>query len=173
MGQAFGADFSAIRVHHDAEGGRLASMLQADAFTYGRDVYFAPGRFDHSTPSGQHLIAHELAHIVQEPATAGGAPPTVGRVADPAEARADRAADSALTRLRRQQPLEPRTPRHASLRPGSCSVPRQWHAIVGPNIWNSSLSVCMLPRQRMRSLSNFQGSETSVRAVTQSMYFVT
>lgn len=108
MGRAFGADFGAVRVHADAEGGRIAAMLRADAFTYGRDVYFAAGRFAPSTPSGRHLIAHELAHVVHERSAGAGAP-TVGRIDDPAEAAADRAADQAISRLRRQA-AAPATP---------------------------------------------------------------
>lgn len=60
---AFGADFSGVRVHADS---RSAPALGADAFTQGTDIHFAPGRFEPGTSAGDHLLAHELAHVVQQ-----------------------------------------------------------------------------------------------------------
>lgn len=99
MGQLVGVDLSTVRVHTDAEAQQISRHLQADAFTYGRAVYFAHGRFEPSSQSGQHLLAHELAHVAQA-ATHGGSAATIGRIDDPAEAAADRAADR-LSALRR------------------------------------------------------------------------
>ena len=99
MGGAFGADFGAVRLHTDAEAGDVSHSVQARAFTYGSDIYFAEGAYAPGTPTGQHLLAHELAHVTQ-PGPAGQ--PTIGRADDPAEAHADRVADSVLRTLRRQ-----------------------------------------------------------------------
>ncbi len=99
MGGAFGADFGAVRLHTDAEAGRVSRSIQAKAFTHGSDIYFADGAYAPSTPAGEHLLAHELAHVTQ-PAVAGE--PRIGRADDPAEAHADRVADSVLGALRRQ-----------------------------------------------------------------------
>ncbi len=60
---AFGADFSGVRVHPDS---RSAPALGAEAFTQGTDIHFAPGRYDPGTSAGDHLLAHELAHVVQQ-----------------------------------------------------------------------------------------------------------
>lgn len=70
MGQAFGADFSGVRVHTGGEADRLNRRVQAKAFTTGSDVFFRQGEYDPASSSGQHLLAHELTHVVQQ----GGAP---------------------------------------------------------------------------------------------------
>jgi hypothetical protein len=62
MGSAFGADFSAVRVHE----GSHVSEIGALAYTQGTDVHFAPGQYQPSSQSGQELIGHELAHVVQQ-----------------------------------------------------------------------------------------------------------
>jgi hypothetical protein len=66
MGNAFGGqDFSGVRVHTDGEADTVARSLQATAFTHGNDIYFSSGTFDPGSESGQHLLAHELTHVVQ------------------------------------------------------------------------------------------------------------
>jgi Domain of unknown function (DUF4157) len=65
----FGYDFSRLRIHTDAEAARSASALNAHAFTIGRDIVFAAGRFAPETPGGRRLLAHELAHIAQPAAS--------------------------------------------------------------------------------------------------------
>ena len=62
----FGHDFSSVRVHSDDRAARLADALNARAFTVGDDVVFAAGQFAPGTSRGDLLIAHELAHVVQQ-----------------------------------------------------------------------------------------------------------
>jgi hypothetical protein len=62
----FGRDFGDVRLHTDAQAAASASAFDALAFTYGRHVVFGPGQFDPSSTSGLRLIAHELAHVVQQ-----------------------------------------------------------------------------------------------------------
>jgi hypothetical protein len=62
----FGHDFSQVRVHTDAPAARSAQALGAKAYTYGRELVFAPGAYDPQSTTGQRLLAHELAHIVQQ-----------------------------------------------------------------------------------------------------------
>jgi hypothetical protein len=64
----FGRDFSHVRVHTDSEAARSAEVLGARAFTRGRDIAFAAGEYAPHTPEGERLIAHELAHVVQQAA---------------------------------------------------------------------------------------------------------
>ncbi len=71
MSSAFGHDFSGVRVHDDASASKLSSDLQARAFTVGSDVAFASGEYRPGTLIGDALIAHELAHVVQQ---SGGSP---------------------------------------------------------------------------------------------------
>lgn len=66
MERRFGADFSGVRVHTDSNAVQLSRELKAEAFTYGRDIYFGIGRYSPSTSSGKRLLAHELMHVVQQ-----------------------------------------------------------------------------------------------------------
>ncbi|MFN0030031.1 MAG: DUF4157 domain-containing protein [Acidimicrobiales bacterium] len=63
MEAGFGADFGNVRMHLNSD---LAPAMGALAFAVGRDVHFGPGQFNPSSPGGQHLIAHELTHVVQQ-----------------------------------------------------------------------------------------------------------
>jgi hypothetical protein len=62
----FGYDFANVRVHDDARAAAAASALSAAAFTAGPHVAFRPGLYRPGTPAGRYLIAHELAHVVQQ-----------------------------------------------------------------------------------------------------------
>jgi hypothetical protein len=107
LGEAMGADLSGVRVHANSQADALSRSVQAVAFTQGSDVYFSSGAYSPSTSQGQHLIAHEIAHVVQ--ASAGGSGGAgaalsrslIGRADDPAEAAADRVADHTMAALRR------------------------------------------------------------------------
>jgi Domain of unknown function (DUF4157) len=66
MESAFGADFGSVRIRTDPDAGRQAARLGAGAVTSGDEILFAPGRFDSRTTAGRHLLAHELAHVVQQ-----------------------------------------------------------------------------------------------------------
>jgi hypothetical protein len=66
FGPRFGQDFTGVRVHADARAADSARALNARAYTVGRDVVFAPGQYQPATTSGRQLIAHELAHVVQQ-----------------------------------------------------------------------------------------------------------
>ena len=66
MSQAMGTDFSGVRVHTDARSDQLNRSIQSRAFTTGRDVFFRQGEYQPRSRGGQALIAHELAHVVQQ-----------------------------------------------------------------------------------------------------------
>jgi hypothetical protein len=61
-----GFDLGMVRVHDDARAADLAQDVGADAYTVGRDVVFGAGRYRPASDSGRTLIAHELAHVVQQ-----------------------------------------------------------------------------------------------------------
>jgi hypothetical protein len=61
MERIFGRSFASVRIHHAP----VASLLQAEAFTTGERIVFAPGAFDPGSPRGLTLIGHELAHLGQ------------------------------------------------------------------------------------------------------------
>jgi hypothetical protein len=66
MEQAFGADFSGVRVHTDERSDRLNREVGARAFTTGKDIFFRQGEYSPGGQSGKELVAHELAHVVQQ-----------------------------------------------------------------------------------------------------------
>lgn len=70
MEAGFGYDFGNVRVHQDSRADASARSVSAHAYTVGEDIVFGAGRFAPSSQEGQRLIAHELAHVVQQGGTA-------------------------------------------------------------------------------------------------------
>jgi hypothetical protein len=70
MEAALNSNFSDVRVHVGSE----ATAIGAIAFTWGSDLYFAPGQYNPHSHHGQFLLGHELQHVVQQRA---------GRVSNP------------------------------------------------------------------------------------------
>jgi hypothetical protein len=66
MEPRFGHDFSQVRVHADAKAAESARAVHARAYAVGPDVIFAAGQYVPATQSGRQLLAHELAHTVQQ-----------------------------------------------------------------------------------------------------------
>lgn len=66
MEQRFGHDFSRIRVHTDESASEAARAVGAPAYTVGRDIIFGARRYAPGTEGGRRLLAHELAHVVQQ-----------------------------------------------------------------------------------------------------------
>jgi hypothetical protein len=86
----FGRDLSGIRLHTDGQAGASARAVDALAYTVGRDVVFAPGQYAPHTTVGKQLLAHELAHVIQQGNTshAAGAALSISHL-DSSEAEAD------------------------------------------------------------------------------------
>jgi hypothetical protein len=96
----YATDLSDVRVHTDSEDARSAESIDAQAYTTGREVYFGRGMYAPSSAAGQKLLAHEVAHVIQQ--SAGKQPSLaakttlgvkIGAVDDPLEAEAERAAE--------------------------------------------------------------------------------
>jgi Domain of unknown function (DUF4157) len=66
MEPRFGDDFGDLRVHTDAKAAESAKALGALAYTYGSHIVFAAGRYQPDTTAGRSLLAHELAHSIQQ-----------------------------------------------------------------------------------------------------------
>jgi Domain of unknown function (DUF4157)/OmpA family len=66
MQERLGASFDDVRVHRDAGAQAAAGAFGANAFTIGRDVYFGNGQYHPESADGDRLLAHELAHVVQQ-----------------------------------------------------------------------------------------------------------
>lgn len=95
MEARFGADFNEVRIHADEEAARSTVEHDAQAYTTNRDIYFAPGKYAPQTTEGAHLLAHELAHVVQQ--TKGAEGRNERDFASDPEAEAGRAADRVTT----------------------------------------------------------------------------
>jgi hypothetical protein len=108
MEARFGYDFSGVRIHDDARAAETASQIDAAAFTVGQEIVFGAGRYDPSGPTGLRLLAHELAHTLQQgearPAGSGRRP--LGRPDDRWEREA---VDASRTVLAGGPPAPPRT----------------------------------------------------------------
>ncbi|UCV17573.1 eCIS core domain-containing protein [Ferribacterium limneticum] len=91
---SFGHSFSQVRIHTDGLAARSARAVGARAFTVGSDIVFNSSEFQPNSPSGRHLIAHELTHVVQQSAMpANGGALKIGRTDSGFEREADRIAD--------------------------------------------------------------------------------
>lgn len=66
MEAGFGEDFGDVRVHTGQRAAASARAVDAQAYTVGRDVVFGQGEYAPETPVGRRLLAHELAHVVQQ-----------------------------------------------------------------------------------------------------------
>lgn len=97
MEGAMGADFGGVRVHADAEADQLNQGVSAVAFTTGSDIFFRQGAYAPGSPGGDHLLAHELAHVVQQGGQAGGGPLVVGAADGPHEHAAEAQAETVLS----------------------------------------------------------------------------
>ena len=62
----FGHEFSRVRIHTGAEADQSARDINARAYTVGHRIVFGAGQYSPATRAGQRLIAHELAHVVQQ-----------------------------------------------------------------------------------------------------------
>lgn len=66
MESRLGADFGEVRVHTGGAANASARAVHAQAYTVGNDIVFADGSYDPGTAQGQHMLAHELTHVVQQ-----------------------------------------------------------------------------------------------------------
>jgi hypothetical protein len=92
----FGQDFSGVRVHTDARAAESARAVNALAYTAGNHVVFDAGQYAPGTPTGRQLLAHELAHVVQQ-APVQGVPRRVSQPGDPLEQAAEAVAADVLS----------------------------------------------------------------------------
>lgn len=66
MESSFGGDFSGVNIHTDNHAVQMNQALNAQAFTVGNDVFFNSGKYAPGSAAGDHLLAHELTHVVQQ-----------------------------------------------------------------------------------------------------------
>ena len=102
MESRFDHDFGHVRVFSDEEASRRAKSIHADAFTTRADIVFDTGKYAPETHAGRLLIAHELAHVVQQdsrpvPNQAHSQPPMISQSTDFDELSARAAASFVAT----------------------------------------------------------------------------
>lgn len=79
--EQLGHDLGKVRLHDEDRTGDSASAMGAQAYTLGNDIVFASGQYAPDSSRGRHLLAHELAHVVQQtgnPMSAGLSPAAQG-----------------------------------------------------------------------------------------------
>jgi hypothetical protein len=91
----FGHDFTRVRLHTDGRAAESARAVNALAYTVGNEIVFGAGQL--SAPGSDLVLAHELAHVVQQGDGAPGESLSLARANDPAESAADTAAHQVLS----------------------------------------------------------------------------
>ena len=94
MEARFGHDFGQVLIHADQRASESARSVNAQAYTVGSDIVFGAGEYDPRSSAGQRLLAHELAHVVQQSGYGYAAPQVtrVSRADDVGEVQAEEAA---------------------------------------------------------------------------------
>ena len=86
----FGRDFSSVRIHSDVQAAEAARSVKALAYTMGSAIVFGAGQYQPETVSGRRLLAHELAHVIQQGGdtskSQGVRPASIQRLGDPSQA---------------------------------------------------------------------------------------
>jgi hypothetical protein len=88
LSNSMGTSVADVRVHADDGAAALARAVTARAFTVGNDIYFGRGEYRPGTPDGQALIAHEVAHTIQQRGAPMDGPLTVSQPGDTLEREA-------------------------------------------------------------------------------------
>lgn len=96
----FGHDFSQVRIHTNALAVQSARSVSARAYTVGRDIVFNDGEFQPGNQHGQHLLAHELTHVIQQSQMSATGSLRVGA----ADSTHEREADFVADRVMREAP---------------------------------------------------------------------
>jgi hypothetical protein len=108
MESHFGHDFSQVRVHTDAQASHSAQAVNSLAYTVGRDVVFAQGQYAPTSHQGKRLLAHELAHVVQQgPAPIYRSSLSLSQPGDVYEQEADQAALRLMDAPRKSATIRP------------------------------------------------------------------
>jgi uncharacterized protein DUF4157 len=117
MEQRLGHDFSDVRVHTGGKADESARSISAQAYTVGTDVVFRGGTYQPGTPTGQRVIAHELAHVVQQKAgpVAGSPAPGGIRLSNPSDAFEQAAEETAKGVTAQASPMPASAPIEASV----------------------------------------------------------
>jgi hypothetical protein len=101
MAARFGYDFGRVRVHADSRAAAAAQSVRARAYTVGSEIVFGQGQYQPETRAGRWLVAHELAHVLQQRHCHAHVPAPhlcLGAEEDVFEREADARAEAAIAR---------------------------------------------------------------------------
>src|SRR5205085_5023782 len=93
MESRFHHDFGGVRIHANDRAAQATRDINSAAYTVGQDIVLNAGQYAPDTPGGIQLLAHELAHVVQQRG-ADSQSLWLGAPNDVAEVEADEAADT-------------------------------------------------------------------------------
>ena len=113
MESRFGYDFRQVRVHTDKKAAASTKAMGALAYTYGSDVVFGAGQYSPHTYEGGRLLAHELAHVVQQRSFI-----PQNHISTKAEAQPDRAGCAGTIQLKRDDKVKVTQPTLIKIQPG-------------------------------------------------------
>lgn len=166
METRFGHDFSGVRIHTDAQAAESARAVNALAYTVGRNVVFDVGQYQPQTGEGQRLLAHEMAHVMQQRAASSSRELPIGGPNSATEREAQQAAlhdhaggavqlfQSAPTLQRQEGPSSLPPVPNFQLSPPSLLRPRPQRSFLAG------------PRLRFNLLGPVQDDLRSLRGVT-------
>lgn len=158
MEDKFAADFSDVRIHRDAEASASARALGADAYTAGNRIVFAAAQYDPASASGRHVLAHELAHVIQQRNGQVSGLPTGGgvTVSHPGDSF-----EQAAENMARETMASPGTPWSATaVRPAAGNAARAGEGRRHPAGFTALRpSAAALPVQRMRGWGDLSGRQ--------------
>lgn len=144
MERAFDADFSSVRVHVGAQSDALNSSIQARAFTTGSDIFIRSQDSNVSSAAGQELLAHELAHTVQQ-----GAAPRIARRIGP---RVQRMPSTTIQREKVELD-QAQQAQYMDLGPGASDFAKRVQPATSASENGISYALSVLPRNPDGSLS--------------------
>ena len=121
MESRFGADFGGVRVHADEHAAETSHQLAAHAYTIGSDVFFGRSKYQPSTAPGRLLVAHELAHVLQQ---ASGRTGSAGPISEPGDAGEREAERIALQVVARESGGPVSGPKRVIRRPARAMIQR-------------------------------------------------
>ena len=157
--RAIGVDLGPVRIRTGEAAARAADAVGADAFAIGQDIVFAAGRYQPDGEEGVRLIAHEVAHTVQQAAAPALAAPgaiEVSRPGDAGELEADRVADAVVRGERAPAPA-PVT---------GAEVMRQWNGEeLPPGSDAGGEEIAQTREGRSVQMFHFEGAEDTSQKI--------
>ena len=104
MEPRFGHDFSQVRVHTDARAAESARAVNAQAYTVGQNIVFATVQYTPGESRNKRILAHELAHIIQQSTSMRRLPDKL-EVTNPADA-SEREAEAAAQAIMQERTFD-------------------------------------------------------------------